>query len=88
MNFFAEMMEKLGDEVDVIRRHLKTKKWKVGKIIFLNSIFIPFLKLEIFLKPYLESSFHVDFENGIKMEFSCRNNEEIWCWSGHKKSDK
>ena len=26
--------------------------------------------------PYLESSFHVDFKNGITIDFLCRNNGE------------
>ena len=49
------------------------------KKLFLNSIFIPFLKLKKKFEPYLESSFHVDFENGISIEFPCRINGEIWC---------
>ena len=71
----AEMMEKLCDGVDVKSGHLYERS---GKNYIFNSIFILFLKLEKNLKPYLESSFHVDFKNGITIEFSCRNNGEMW----------
>ena len=45
--------------------------------IFLNLIFIPLLKLKKVLKPYLQSSFHVDFKKGITNEFSFIYDEEI-----------
>lgn len=52
---------------------------KRKKIIFLNSIFIPFLKLKK-IEPYLESSFHLDLKNGIDLNLY-RNSGEFWCES-------
>ena len=51
-------MEKFGVEVDWKIRYLDEKMGKIN-IIFLNMIFIPFLKLKKNLKPYLEIVFHV-----------------------------
>ena len=53
----------------------KYMKKQKKKTIFFDSIFIPFLKLKKkhFLKPYLESSFHVNFKNSITIELLYRN---------------
>ena len=42
-------------------------------------------KSDIFLKPYLESYFHVNLKNGITIEFSCIYDGEIGWWNGCKK---
>ena len=69
-------MEKFGVETDVKIRYLDEKAEKY----ILNSTILPFLKQKKMLKPYLESSHHVDLKkNGITIEFSCRNKAEIWC---------
>ena len=70
-------MKSFGVEVDVKIPHLD---FKSGKNFIFNSIFIHFLKLQKNWKPYLECPFQVDFTNDITIEFSCRNNGEVWCW--------
>ena len=68
-------MEKFGVEVGVKIRYLDEKR---GKNYILHSIFIPFLKLKkIFLKPYLESPFHINLKNRITIEFICSYDGEI-----------
>ena len=79
MNFHVEIREKFGVEVDIKIQWLVEKD---AKTIFLKPIFIPVLKLKIFLETIFGKLFHIDFINGITIEFPFKNNGEIWCWIG------
>ena len=50
---------------------------KLKKKIIFKLYFYTLFKTQKRLKPYLESSFRVDFENGIKIIFLCTYDGEI-----------
>ena len=70
MNCHAEIMEKFGVEVNVKIRYLDENNRK--NYIFKLDFYI-LSKIHKHMKPYLESSFHVDSRDSITIEFSCRN---------------
>ena len=50
------------------------------KNYFLKLNFYTLLTTQInFVKQYIETSFHVNFKNGIRIKLLCRNNGELWC---------
>ena len=75
-------MEEFCVEVDMNIWYLDEKS---GTNLIFKLDFYTLSKTQKKLKLYLESYNHVDFKNGITIEFSCRNNGEIGWWSGHKK---
>ena len=81
MNFNAEIMEEFGVELAVTIRYLDEKYIK-NYIFKLN--FMPFLKLKKGFETLFGNSSHVDFKNGIRIEFSSRNDGKIGWWSGCK----
>ena len=71
-------MEKLGVEVNIKIWYLVFKK---RKIYIFQLDFYTISKSKKNMKPYMESSFHVDLKNCKTIEYLCRNNGEHWCWS-------
>ena len=74
MNFYAEIMEIFGVEVDVKIRYLD-EIYRKNYIFKLD--FYTLLRLKNHFETIFRNSSHVDFKNGIRIEFSCTNDGKI-----------